>query len=340
MPVAPALPVELISQILDYVVKDDAVSSPRQTYPTLRTAALISRVWRYPACQALWLDVEITSVGQAVAFKFSLLAGPGPYKTERISIAKTSNISKALDPVFPELKDLLARLTDLKELEVGARIPLRAADADFLYLKSLSKLSSLTVRSALIHDQRLALPPFHLSHLKLSGTFNRYYARSIIISSATTLKTLDLHDVQGDVHIMIDESPIPLPNLSTFKFNQCSESYAWYSIPSFPKLQHLVTRLLDPIDLEGIFATIESPLRTLELSNTVVGDKGFEYYDVEEICQMLAEEIQDCAGLSKLEVVRVGWSRQFLEEFGEGLNLLRVVDRKGIRMEGLAEDSS
>ncbi|KAK4698801.1 hypothetical protein P7C70_g7467, partial [Phenoliferia sp. Uapishka_3] len=356
---SPTLPVEVIIRILSFVVKDDALSSPRQYYPTLRAAALVSRIWKDPACEALWRDVEITSLGQASAF--SQCASVPTYKTEKVRIDNTTDL-KRVPGYFPPLRGLLSSLTGLKELEVGAYVPYKAAHAGFLYLQSLSsepicldskvmlltekrsaELSSLTIRCALMRDilDRTLSPPLsHISNLTLSGDVEGEYALNISITSASTIDTLDLMDLQEDFdffYVLENRNPVPLPHLSTFKFSWCSVSYARAYIPHFPNLQHLVTRLDDSIDLREIFALLRNPLKTLELSNTVVEDDDEFVFShrVPELCRILKEEIQECLGLSKLEVLRIGWSRELLERLGIGEDLFEVMDGKDIRLEGL-----
>lgn len=119
----PALPVELIGHILDLAAPDP--DAPRNAYPTLRNAALVSRTWREPACEVLWRRVSVETDAQVAALVGS--TGKGVFRTAAVYV--NGENGAVLVPI-------LTGLVGVRALRIGPECVL--APLDFLYLPALS----------------------------------------------------------------------------------------------------------------------------------------------------------------------------------------------------------
>ncbi|KAK4698326.1 hypothetical protein P7C70_g7955, partial [Phenoliferia sp. Uapishka_3] len=341
---APTLPAEIIKHILELAVEGaatwdngDAQANPRSGYDLLRKAARVSKAWSVPACEALWQRVELRTGAQA--FEFASSAGNRRYRTKEVLVDC---------PVGPSLMKMLAELEGVKSLEIGPRV--KGISSDFMYLPSLKDLSSLKIRCMVVESYRRSSSPeikpipLQLKHLTISGEFSsRRTAAAILLGVQHSLISLDLQNLSKKFPVPTTAFP-PLPNLTTLKFNDHASSFAQNLLPHNSNLrQSFLFDQSEVAEFQALFSnSVKTSLHSLELSNSHLVSpyswRGEEYDAAARIRHYDAVEwaLHEFEVLRELRVLRVGWTRTSLGKSHSGATLLRTIDLRGIKLEGLS----
>ncbi|KAK4702692.1 hypothetical protein P7C70_g3529, partial [Phenoliferia sp. Uapishka_3] len=350
--IAPGLPVELVKRILELAAEVDprktpqhSKFSPRSSYPTLRSAALVSRAWKHPSCEVLWSKVSLEGCeganwrteGNRQAEAFVASPAHGTYRTEVVIIAISARGA-------PSLCAMLTDLSGVKSLEVTDRY--NGGPSDFLSLASLKELSSLNLGCRIANELRRPTSqplPFHLQHLSLHGEFDsEKLGTAILLTSSETLCTLDVIHLQPSFYLrkISQWQQISISNLTTLKLGAFSIDFGIELLANTPLVRHLSTHVSSAVGVILLFSGIKAlPLCSLEFwsitqqGSAYLNDDDEFTIDLEGICHALNQNLQEHPALKALEVLYIGWTQDFLEQWEEGRELLRTMDERGIRLE-------